>query len=208
MDMKKKKTDPKEFAAVANEIFAPAYPVIAQNIVDETGVTTGVCLDLGAGTGWLGCSMARLCPGMEVILYDPQQAMVDLAGEKAAEFGGRVTTLLGSAEKLPLADGSVSLAISRGSVFFWEDQIGAMNEIYRVLQPGGHAYIGGGFGNRELFESIREKMVARYPEWDEVRAQRVGLQANEHFSEVMKQTSVPEYTITGEDPEMWIHFRK
>ena len=53
----------------------------------------------------------------------------------------------GSVQDIPLEQDTIDLAISRGSVPFWEDLPTAFAEIHRVLAPGGQAYIGGGLGD-------------------------------------------------------------
>ena len=38
-----------QFDHIARTVFAPAYPLIADHIIARTGVTRGVCLDIGCG---------------------------------------------------------------------------------------------------------------------------------------------------------------
>lgn len=43
---------------------------------------------------------------------------------------------------------SLSIAVSsRGSIFFWDDPVKGLREVYRVPRPGGKAHIGGGAGS-------------------------------------------------------------
>jgi ubiquinone/menaquinone biosynthesis C-methylase UbiE len=51
------------------------------------------------------------------------------------------------AEDMPFPSNSVDLVVSRGSIFFWTDPSKGLQEVYRVLRPGGKAYIGGGHGS-------------------------------------------------------------
>jgi len=50
-------------------------------------------------------------------------------------------------------------------MFFWEDLAQAYKKIHRVLIPRGMAYIGGGFGSKELKEKIWQEMIRRNPDW-------------------------------------------
>jgi len=43
------KKDSKEFLTIADTIFAPIYPVIAEQIVTNTGIHSGTALDVGSG---------------------------------------------------------------------------------------------------------------------------------------------------------------
>ena len=118
-------------------VFAKIYPVIAEDLLDRCGIRSGLCLDLGGGPGMLAVRIAEISD-LQVIVVDPVAECIELAEENAAEHGqcGQVTAQLGHAEKLDFADNSVDLVVSRGSVYFWDDQAAGLREIYRVLRPG------------------------------------------------------------------------
>jgi SAM-dependent methyltransferase len=87
-------------------------------------------LDLGAGTGKLTATLVEL--GVEVTAVEPDAAM-------AAELRRAVPTvraLPGSAEAVPLPEGSVD-AVLAGNAMHWFDMDVAGPEIARVLTPGG-----------------------------------------------------------------------
>ena len=89
-------------------------------------------VDLGAGTGKLTRSLARL--GHRVTAVEPLPEMLDQL--RAAVPG--VTALEGSAEAIPLDDASVD-AVTCAQAFHWFDHPAAIAEMARVLRPGGHA---------------------------------------------------------------------
>ncbi len=49
-----------EYAAIANEVFAPIYPVIAGQILERCGVKNGLCIDVGCGPANLSLALAKL----------------------------------------------------------------------------------------------------------------------------------------------------
>ena len=200
----------KYFGEIAEEIFAPIYPVIADNIYGQTDITSGRCIDIGAGPGHLGLAIGARNPHLQVVLYDPSEDMLTLAKENSlsVDFSHRITLQRGSAEQLPFSDNSTQLIVSRGSIFFWEDQIKALNEIYRVLAPNGCACIGGGFGNDELLRKVQEKMQVKDPDWDKKRKERIGSQGVEHFTDKLKKSIIIDYTISQERAGLWIFFKK
>ncbi|MDX3853415.1 class I SAM-dependent methyltransferase [Streptomyces sp. AK02-01A] len=87
-------------------------------------------LDLGAGTGKLTATL--VASGAEVIAVEPGPEMLtELRRALPA-----VRALPGSAEAIPLPDGSVD-AVLAGNAMHWFDMAVAGPEIARVLAPGG-----------------------------------------------------------------------
>jgi SAM-dependent methyltransferase len=105
----------------------PAYPADAVRWAIGEAERPLRVLDVGAGTGKLTRVLLEL--GHRVVAVEPDDAMRALV-PPAAE------TLAGSAEALPLPDGSVD-AVVAGQAFHWFDVDRALPELVRVLRPGG-----------------------------------------------------------------------
>jgi SAM-dependent methyltransferase len=87
-------------------------------------------LDLAAGTGKLTRQLPET--GAEVVAVEPvdeMRALLEAAVPSAL-------ALRGTAEAIPLADGSVD-AVTVAQAFHWFDRGAALAEIHRVLRPGG-----------------------------------------------------------------------
>jgi SAM-dependent methyltransferase len=91
-------------------------------------------VDLGCGTGfWL----ARYLPAAgEVIGVEPDPELRTIAGARV-DGAQRLRVLAGSAEHLPLADGSVDIVHARFAYFFGPGAERGLAEVGRVLAPGG-----------------------------------------------------------------------
>lgn len=87
-------------------------------------------MDLGAGTGQL--TRALLARGVDTVPVEPAEGM----RRRLVRAVRSATVLAGSAEQLPLPDGSVDL-VAVGQAFHWFDRAPALAEIARVLRPGG-----------------------------------------------------------------------
>ncbi|MFA7149069.1 MAG: class I SAM-dependent methyltransferase [Syntrophomonadaceae bacterium] len=198
-----------EFDRMAREVFAPVYPVLAEQIISRIGISKGVCLDIGCGGGYLGLALARISE-LETILFDESQDMLNLAQGYIGEgrLQSRVRTLRGDVHEIPLPDKSVNLVVSRGSMFFWENRVQAFREIYRVLAIGGAAMIGGGFGNAELLREIEIKMLKEDPEWKEKRQQRIGQSKVEEYRHELEQAGISSFEITRDEAGLWIIISK
>ena len=97
-------------------------------------------LDLGSGAG-NDAFIARSRVGEQgkVIGVDMTEAMVAKANENKAKLGyNNVEFVLGEIENLPVADASINVAISNCVLNLVPDKLKAYQEVYRVLQPGGH----------------------------------------------------------------------
>lgn len=121
-------------AAAAYARFRPGYPDVAVDWalepVDDRRAPH--LLDLGAGTGKLTASLVER-PAVRVTAVDPDPEML---GELRARFP-TVDAVSGSAEAIPLPDGSVD-AVLVGQAFHWFDAERAIPELVRVLRPGTH----------------------------------------------------------------------
>src|SRR4051794_27849305 len=95
-------------------------------------------LDIAAGTGEPGLSIAARSPKGRVVLTDLSAEMLDVAARHAAAQGiSNVETKVCSAEALPFADATFDSVSVRFGYMFFPDLAGATAEFARVLRPGG-----------------------------------------------------------------------
>lgn len=191
---------------------APIYAYYAGKIKTQTGIFTGVCLDAGSGGGYLGLALAKITD-LDFIFLDISAEMLKLADRHIAAdgLGGRAKTLLADVHRMPLADASIDLVISRGSIPFWKDPATALKEIYRVLAPGGKAYVGGGRGTPEIQRQIAAKRKEMGLAPSGSRKRKGGppeRMAGRDYDAVMQQAGIRSYEIQRGDDGMWIRMWK
>jgi arsenite methyltransferase len=110
-------------------------------------------LDHACGAGMdLLLAARRVGPKGRAVGVDMTPAMVESAREAARQAGlsDRVEVHRGFYEELPVADGSVDLVISNGVINLAPDKAAVLDEIYRVLKPGGELYLADVVVQREL----------------------------------------------------------
>jgi len=197
-----------KFDALTKDMYAPAYPLIARQIVDRTGITEGNCLDIGTGCGYLGIALAKIT-ALRVRLFDIAPQALCRAAQNAAEAGlpGRLETLQGDVQHIPLPENSIDLAVSRASMMFWPDMSDALREICRILVPGGCAYIGGGFGTDALNASIQEKREGLHIDWHDLTKLVVKKYTPETLAEEAQKVHRGQYRIFTEGG-LWLLLRK
>lgn len=198
-----------EFDDIATNIFAPAYKVIARQAIKKTGINEGVCLDIGSGGGHLGFAISDIS-NLTTYLFDISKEALIIAEERINErnLGNKVKALLGNVEDIPLEDNSVDLAVSRGSVWFWDDKDKGFEEIYRVLKPGGFAYIGGGFGSKEVTEAIDKEMSKQNSGWVKKKSDIKRDSSADKFRDILNNLEIINYEIIDDETGLWAVFSK
>lgn len=163
------------FDSVADE-YEQTRPTYPPALLDALPLDADAAvLDLGAGTGKLTRVLAAR--------YRDVTAVEPLAKMRAVleRVVPGVTALPGSAERIPLDDGSVD-GVFAAQAFHWFDQRVALPEIARVLRPGGVFAIVWNQGDDDLpdprpAEFLREVKVLHdaamrrwedEPEWEDV----------------------------------------
>jgi ubiquinone/menaquinone biosynthesis C-methylase UbiE len=94
-------------------------------------------LDIACGTGIVARTVARTLGGGNVVGLDLSVPMLEAARLAAANEGLSVDWREGSAVKMPLTDGAFDVAFCQQGLQFFTDRAAALNEMYRVLAPGG-----------------------------------------------------------------------
>ncbi len=138
----------------------PIYPLLAQQCVDDYGLDNGICLDIGTGNGFVGTEIAKITH-MDVYFIDIEAEAVDFARRTVAQADIDNEVFFVEADvctKLPFADNFADFIISRGSIWFWEDKVKGLAEIYRVLKVGGIALVGSGLG-RYVPSTMRARLA-------------------------------------------------
>ncbi|HDY68808.1 MAG TPA: methyltransferase domain-containing protein [Candidatus Scalindua sp.] len=95
-------------------------------------------LDVAAGTGEPGLTIAPMLTEGKVIVTDLSDGMLRVASVKAAERGIKnLETMVADACELPFADNSFDAISCRFGFMFFPNMLLAVKEMTRVLKPGG-----------------------------------------------------------------------
>jgi ubiquinone/menaquinone biosynthesis C-methylase UbiE len=100
----------------------------------------GRVLEVAPGPGYLAIEIAK-AGRYSVTGLDISESFVRIALEHARKAGVAVDFRLGNASEMPFPDASFDFVVCAAAFKNFGDPIGALNEIHRVLMPGGHASI-------------------------------------------------------------------
>jgi len=201
-------SDVPTYNQIALGVNAPIYSYYAGRILEKTGLRSGTCLDVGCGGGYLGLALAAITD-LNVIFLDKSPEMLRCVAENIRTNGMNVSgrIIRSEVQQISLEDASVDLVVSRGSVPFWDELPKAFAEIFRILKPGGRAYIGGGLGPPELRDALREQASRLNPEW-RAREHTIPHRDNSEYREALQTAGIERFTVTRSDEGMWIEFGK
>ena len=128
----------KWYAANTGEMMKE-YVDLAQRIAGEIAEGSAV-LEVAPGPGYFCIELAKR-GAYAVTGVDISHTMVRIAAKKAAEAGVRVEFKQGSASKLPFPSQSFDFLLCRAAFKNFAKPVDALQEMCRVLRPGGRALI-------------------------------------------------------------------
>jgi len=127
------------FSGVAGALFGLMFLVIGRSkarlAVDLAGVSdTDRVVDIGCGPGNAVREAARR--GAQATGVDPSSMFLRIA-RVVTRDASRVAWVEGTAEKVPLTDGSATVVWSLATVHHWKDVGSGLSEAHRLLAPHG-----------------------------------------------------------------------
>jgi ubiquinone/menaquinone biosynthesis C-methylase UbiE len=191
------------------------YSGVAEEIV--SGFKEGALLDLGTGPGYLPIEIVRRSPLIRCDGIDLSGSLIKMAWVNARKAGvaDRVNFEVGNAAKLRFEDASYDMVISTGMLHMLKDPVRVLKECYRVLKPGGVAWIYD--PARVSSQMDKEKWKASLSVIEKLsyvlfklylRINPPYTYSREQVEEMIAATKFREYRIEEEDKEIKVKLRK
>jgi ubiquinone/menaquinone biosynthesis C-methylase UbiE len=141
-----------------------------------------VVVDVGCGGGEAVRVAAEQVVRGRAIGVDPTPAMIRIATEQTRDHAcvDRIRFVEGPAEKLPLESGGASVVLAINSLHHWAQPDAGLDEVWRVLAPGGRFFIGdeetetGGWSQAEgdMSDAIKIQRLVERHGFESVRTSR------------------------------------
>ena len=188
-----------EIISRLNVLWRPIYPWLATWIGQWVPAKRAWVLELGIFSGGISDSLMTLYPDIKTICLMPQE---NVAKNISDSFESNFKTVISLMSALPFRD-PFDLAIFRGAFFFLTPEI--ILEAHRVLKPGGHALLGGGYGPltppEEIAEIADESKRLNYllgKKW----------LSREMLEEMVRETGLMRYSQILEEGGLWLLLKK
>lgn len=158
-------------------------------------------LDLGCGAGWATRLLAQLVSGGgerpgQVVGLDVSDEMVRRARGASTQYDN-ILFVVGSAQQIPWEENFFDKVLSVESFYYYGDQDGALDELFRVLAPRGELFI---LINlyRDNHYSLRWVDELKVPVQARSEQEYVEL-LKEHGYEDVRAVRIPDLTPTPEE---------
>ncbi|GIW80456.1 MAG: S-adenosylmethionine-dependent methyltransferase [Gemmatales bacterium] len=149
--------------------FGPTH----QMLLEEIRPDEKVVLDIGCGSGRFATRLLESAPERRIIGLDLSEAMLRGARWRSDESDGRIHVVQGDSEHLPFPDNYFDLVTCNHSFHHFPNQKRVIEEMYRVLRPGGRLMISEGDRDRfwgwlifDVIVVLIEGPVKHLPSWE------------------------------------------
>lgn len=191
------------------------YSGVAEEIVSS--FRGDLLLDLGTGPGYLPIEIVRMSSAISCDGIDLSGRLIKMARSNALKAGvaGRLNFEVGNAAKLRFEDESYDMVISTGMLHMLKDPVKVLMECYRVLRPGGEAWIYDPARVSSQMDKVKWKASLNVMERLSYVLFRLYLRISpphtygrEQVEEMIAATKFKEYEIEEEDNELKIKLKK
>lgn len=128
---------------------------VNQTCIRALGIQCGdTVLEIGPGNGAFASDVIEQNESVQYVGIDWSQDMVVAANAFYATSGAskRIQFIHGSSDSIPMHDNTFDKVFSVHTLYFWRDPLAHLNEICRVLKPGGRLSLA--FGERRFMQSL------------------------------------------------------
>lgn len=157
---------------VQHLLFQPAYRMFMEELYRwrRTDEREFDLLDIGSGTGsWLAMVAGSGLPARRLVGLDYSVSMCGVASAKARAIEDAPVFVNGDSEHLPFADESFDVLTCSHSFHHYPHQAAAIQEMKRILRPGGRLMLIDGFRDNIIGWVLFDVFITRAESTPEAR---------------------------------------
>jgi ubiquinone/menaquinone biosynthesis C-methylase UbiE len=108
-------------------------------LILKAGIDHGLALEVGPGPGYLGLEWLKKTENTNLEALEISPDMIRVAEGNARDYGleDRVKYVKGDAKEMPFEENTFDGVFTNGSLHEWAEPEKVIEEMYRVLKPGG-----------------------------------------------------------------------
>ena len=164
----------------------------------KSGITDGIALEIGPGPGYLGLEWLKKTEGTRLTGLEISPRMIEIAEKNAREYGveARAKFVQGDAQNMPFEDNFFDGVFTNGSLHEWAEPVKILNEIFRVLKPGGKYFVSDMRRDMSPFMKWFMRRVTRPKEMLPGLSSSINASYTvEELESILKKTSLKEYKV-------------
>lgn len=182
------------------------------DLVNEHADKGAAVLEVAPGPGYLAIELAKR--GFSVTGVEISADFVEIEKHNAGEAGVNVDFRQGNASAMPLPDSAFDFVICSAAFKNFREPLKAMQEMYRVLRPGGTALIldmNREATNADIESEVRKSGMKGFDRWFVKLAFKTflknGAYTREGFEELISQTDFARHKIQkhGIGFQVWMY---
>ena len=190
-----------------NDLWHEIYPYLAAHASEFYGRADGHAMELGPFAGGMTYALSASHPQMHFTIADSHNDYMSYIKQhiSSRNLGSRMRIVEADLDRLPFADGNFDLVIFRGAFFFIMECPHILQEIYRVLAPGGVAFVGGGYGRntpQNVIDTIADESRVLN---DKLGRRRIAL---EQLRALLRSQNMESVTRITEEGGIWLIIHK
>lgn len=130
------------YAKLAERYGREYYESVADAVASQLSAGDRL-IDAGTGPGFLPLAVAERTTDVTIDAFDYTRALVEYGHDRAADRGlySRLSFFVADCYSIPVLDGSYSFLTCTGVLHSLDRPVDALTEFYRVLEPGGNAWV-------------------------------------------------------------------
>ncbi|MBN1254035.1 MAG: putative selenium-dependent hydroxylase accessory protein YqeC [Deltaproteobacteria bacterium] len=188
-----------------NTLWERIYPYLSRFVTDTYRKQGGDVLELGPFAGGIAQGILSSATEFRIVIADTSPGIFDDLRKEINETPLAQRMIITSSPFSPLvfSDQSFDLVIFRGAFFFLNPAI--LQEIHRVLRPGGCAIVGGGYG-----PITPQTLIDEIAEESKQLNQLLGKpwMRQEDLRKIIQEASLQAYAEVSTEGGLWVILRK